>query len=67
MGEIIFELPVGIAVELASGDAAYSDIGSLFMAGFFAPFDANLGGEARDVFVIFKVSPKFDLGTRFLT
>ena len=67
MSKIIFELPVGIAVELASGDAAYPDIGGLLMAGFFAPFNANLGGKARDVFVILKVSPKFDLGAGFLT
>ena len=67
MGKIIFELPVGVAVELASGDTAYSDIGGLFAASFFAPFDANLGGEARDVFIILKVSPKFYLGAGFLT
>lgn len=53
-------------MEFAGGDATDADVRSFLVSLFFAPFDADFGGEAGDVFVIFKIGPKFYLGARFL-
>ena len=66
MDEIILQFPTGIAVEFAGWDATDADVGSPFTAGFLAPFDADFGSEACDVFIVFKISPKFNLGAGFL-
>ncbi len=67
MGKIILEFPISIAMKFASRNTTDSDVGSLLVTGFFAPFNTDFGSETSDVFVILKISPKFDLGTRFLT
>ena len=64
MDEIIFKMPVSIAVELARRELTDANVGGLFTADLFAPGDTDFGGEASDVFVIFRVSPKLNLGTR---
>ena len=66
MDKIIFEFPAGVTVEFARWDATDTDVGSFLVFSFFAPFNTDFGGEAGDVFIIFKISPKFNLGTRFL-
>ena len=63
MDKIIFELPVGIAVKFPCRNATNTNIWILFVAYFFAPFDTNLSREFCDVFVIFKICPKFNFGT----
>lgn len=65
MGKIIFELPVGIAMEFTGGQTANANVGGFATTDFFAPSDTDFGGEFGDVFVIFGVGPKFDLGTGF--
>ena len=65
MDEIILKMPVGVTVEFAGGEFADADVGGFFAASFFAPGDTDFGGEFGDVFVIFRISPKLDLGTRF--
>ena len=66
MDEIIFEFPAGVAVEFAGRDATDADVGSFSVTFFLAPFDTDFGGETGNIFVIFKISPKFYLGARFL-
>ena len=66
MDKVILEFPAGIAVEFAGGDTTDADVGGFLGALFLAPFDTTFGGETSDVFVIFKISPKFYLGTGFL-
>ena len=65
MDEIIAEMPIGVTVEFASGKAADADVFRM-RAAFLAPSEANLGGELRDIFIIFEVRPKFYLGARLL-
>ena len=63
MDKIISKVPVRITVEFAGGNVTDADIGG-FAALFplLAPGETDLGGEFGDVFVILKISPKFDLG-----
>ncbi len=65
MDEIILEMPVGITVEFAGREFADADVSGFFAASFFAPGYTDFGGELGDVFVIFGVGPKLNLGTRF--
>ena len=64
MDEVIFKMPVGITVEFAGGKLTDADISGFFAASFFAPGYTDFGGEFGDIFVIFGVSPKLNLGTR---
>ena len=66
MNEIIFEFPARIAVEFAGRDTPNPDVRRFLVLSFVSPFDANFGGESSDVSKVFKISPKFNLGTRFL-
>lgn len=66
MNEVIFEMPVGIAVEFPCWNASNADVGILLMANLFTPSNANLGGEFGDILVILEISPKFNLSTGFL-
>lgn len=65
MNKVIFEVPVSIAMEFAGWQTTYANVGGFATASFFAPSDANFSGEFGDVFVIFGVGPKFDLGAGF--
>ncbi len=65
MNKIILELPVGVAMEFAGGQATDANVGGFTTTGFFAPGDTDFGGEFGDIFVIFGVGPKFDLGAGF--
>ena len=65
MDEIILKFPIRIPVELPGWDATDTNVWSLFMTYFFAPFDTDFGGELGDVLIILKVGPKLDFGTRF--
>ena len=65
MDEIILEVPVGIAVELTGGNPADTNIGRFTLARFLAPSNTKFSGELGDIFVIFEISPKFDLGAGF--
>ena len=65
MNKIILEMPISITMKFAGGNTANTNIGG-FMRAFallFAPCEADFGGEFGDVFVVFKICPKFDLGT----
>ena len=65
MNEVIFKMPVGITMEFAGGKLTDADISGFFAASFFAPGYTDFGGEFGDIFVIFGVSPKLNLSTRF--
>ena len=52
-------------MEFAGRDTTDTNIGGFSTASRFAPRYTKLGSEFGDVFVIFEISPKFDLGTRF--
>lgn len=65
MLEVVLEVPVGVAVEFAGGQTTDADIGGFAATNFLAPSDTDFGGEFGDVFVIFGVGPKFDLGAGF--
>ena len=55
MNEIIFEMPAGIAMELASRNTVNANVRA----------NTNFGSEFGDVFIVFEVSPKIYLGARF--
>lgn len=66
MYKIIFESPTSVTVELACWQATNPNVSGFFATSFFAPRDTEFGGEPGDVFVIFKIGPKFYFGARFL-
>ena len=53
-------------MEFAGRNASDTNIMVSFAASFLAPSYANFGGKPGDIFIVFEISPKFDLGTRFL-
>ena len=60
----IFERPVGVTMKLAGWDTTNPNKRAANALGtIVSPRHASLGGEFGDVFVIFKISPKFGLGT----
>ena len=63
MSKVIFEMPIGVAVEFAGWELADADVGGFAATSFFAPGDADLGGQFSDVFVIFGIGPKFNLSS----
>ena len=65
MRKIVTKMPVSIAVELPCWEFTDSDVGGFFTSGTFAPGNADFGSEFSDVFVIFKIGPKFYLGAGF--
>ena len=65
MNKIIPEMPISIAMEFTGGNFAHADVSGFFATSFLAPSYADLGGKLSDVFVIFGISPKFYLGSRF--
>ena len=65
MDEIIFKMPVSVAMKLTSQNSSNTNVSSFALAGFFAPCYTKLGGEFSDVFVILKICPKFNFGAGF--
>ena len=66
MNKVVLQFPTRVAVEFAGGDTTDTNIGGFLGAFFLAPLDATFGSEASDIAKVFKISPKFNLGTRFL-
>lgn len=66
MGEIVLELPVGVAMEFPGRNATNPDVWGLLMADLLAPRDTDLCSELGDVLVILKVCPKINLCAGFL-
>ena len=64
MLKIISEMPVGIAMKLASWNSADADVSGLLRASCLAPGNTNFSSKLGDIFMLFKISPKFDLGAR---
>lgn len=67
MSKIIFKFPIRVAVEFTGGYSANTNVWSFFVTHFLAPFNADFGREFSDIFIVFKIGPKFNLGTRFFT
>lgn len=65
MHKIISKMPVGITMEFTSRKLTHANIGGFATASFFAPCNTDFGSELSDVFVILKVSPKFNPGAGF--
>ena len=66
MDKIIFEGPTGIAVKFTGRETTNANETSLLLFMGFRPRNTELGSEFGDIFIVFKISPKFDFGTRFL-
>lgn len=69
MNKIVFKLPAGVAMKFSCRNAAHANVWALaamFGFVFFAPRNTNLGGELGDIFIIFKISPKFHASARLL-
>lgn len=55
MDKIIFEMPVGVAMKFAGWNTSDMDVVG----------NINFSGQFSDVFIIFKISPKFNFGAGF--
>ena len=66
MDEVVAKCPVRIAMEFAGWNTTNADVWVLVMSSLFSPRDTNLGGEFGDIFIVFKISPEFNLGAWFL-
>lgn len=64
MLEIIPETPVGVAMELTGRNPADADVSGLLGASCLTPGNADFSGKLGDVFMVFEIGPKFDLGAR---
>ena len=58
-------MPISITMKFACRDLSNTNIRGLFVAGFFTPSNTDFGGKLSDIFIIFTISPKFYLSTRF--
>ena len=52
-------------MEFAGGDATDADVSGFTLTRGFAPGNTQLGSELGNVFVIFKIRPKFNFGAGF--
>ena len=65
MNKIILEMPIGVAMEFASRNAPDANVSGFTLPRGFTPSNTQLGGELGNVFVVFKIRPKFNFSTGF--
>lgn len=70
MNKIIAKRPICVTMKLAGGNTANANVGfiifkSMIFFLFPAPSNTDFGGQFSNVFIIFKISPKFSLNARF--